>query len=120
MAGQFVINGATLKCPLCSSSGKLVVTHAKVHAQDTFWATEADNSKTNLVFAGVCTKWKKSPPPCAGVIAPTQWKGLVDSVYIDNKLALLESSTITCATGGVDISIPNTAQTDTPTDLPDF
>ncbi|TPN85421.1 PAAR-like protein [Aquimarina algicola] len=120
MPGQFVINGATLKCPLCSSSGKLVVSHAEVEMQDTQWATDADKSKSNLVFSGVCKKWKKNPPPCASVISPTKWKRTADSVAVDGKLALLDSSTIKCATGGKTITITNTAQIDIPTDLPDI
>ncbi|MBQ4822424.1 TIGR02594 family protein [Aquimarina sp. MMG016] len=120
MAGEFVINGATLKCPLCSSSGKLMVSHAQVQMQDTQWATDADKGKANLVFGGVCKKWRKSPPPCASVIAPTKWKRTADSVAVDGRLALLSGSTIKCATGGVPISITNTAQIDIPTDLPDI
>lgn len=118
MAGQFVIHGAQIKCPLCSSSGKLIVSSTQSNLQDTTWATTADNSKSNLVFAGVCNKWKKNKPPCASVIAPTKWKDHTDGVRIDGQLALLDSSKIQCATGGVDISITETAQTDTPTDLP--
>ncbi|WP_298319565.1 DUF4280 domain-containing protein [uncultured Aquimarina sp.] len=119
MAGQFVKNGATLKCPLCSSSGTLVVSHTQVQLQDTPCATNGDKSKSNLVFGGVCKKWRKSPPPCASVIAPTQWKGVATDVEIDGEFMLLEDSTITCSTGGVDIGIEDTAQMDVPTDLPD-
>ncbi|AXT50282.1 DUF4280 domain-containing protein [Aquimarina sp. BL5] len=119
MAGQFVKNGATLKCPLCSSSGTLVVSHTQVQLQDTPCATNGDKSKSNLVFGGVCKKWRKSPPPCASVIAPTQWKGVATDVEIDGEFMLLEDSTITCSTGGVDIGIDDTAQMDVPTDLPD-
>ncbi|WP_299223467.1 peptidoglycan DD-metalloendopeptidase family protein [uncultured Aquimarina sp.] len=119
MAGEFVKNGATLKCPLCSGSGKLMVSHSQVKLQDTQWATDADKSKTNLVFGGVCKKWRKSPPPCASVISPTKWKRTADGVAVDGRLALLAASTIKCATGGVPISIANTAQIDVPTDLPD-
>ncbi len=118
MAGQFVINGAQLKCPLCSSSGKLVVSSTQIELQDINWATDGDNAKSNLVFDGVCKKWRKNPPPCASVISPTQWSKTADSVTIDGQTALLEDSTIQCSTGGVDISVTNTAQTETPTDLP--
>lgn len=120
MAGEFVINGATLTCPLCSSSGKLKVSHTQVNMQDTPWATDADKSKANLVFGGVCNKWRKNKPPCAGVISPTKWKRTADSVTVDGRLALLAASSITCATGGVAIKIANTAQIDIPTDLPDL
>lgn len=119
MAGQFVKNGATLKCPLCSSSGTLVVSHTQVQLQDTPCATNGDKSGTNLVFGGVCKKWRKSPPPCASVIAPTQWKGVATDIEIDGEFMLLEDSTIMCSTGGVDIAIEDTAQIDVPTDLPD-
>ncbi|WP_051336214.1 PAAR-like protein [Aquimarina latercula] len=119
MAGQFVKNGATLKCPLCSSSGTLIVSHTQVQLQDTPCATNGDRTKSNLVFGGVCKKWRKSPPPCASVIAPTQWKGIATDVEIDGEFMLIEDSTITCSTGGVDIGIDDTAQMDVPTDLPD-
>jgi len=117
MAGQFVKNGATLSCPLCSSSGTLVVSHTEVQLQDTPCATNGDRSKSNLVFGGVCKKWRKSPPPCASVIAPTQWQGVATDLEIDGEFMLLEDSTITCSTGGVDIGIDDTAQIDVPTDL---
>ncbi|WP_299443249.1 DUF4280 domain-containing protein [uncultured Aquimarina sp.] len=119
MAGQFVKNGATLSCPLCSSSGTLVVSHTQVQLQDTPCATNGDRSKSNLVFGGVCKKWRKSPPPCASVIAPTQWNEVATDVEIDGEFMLLEDSTITCSTGGVDIAIDDTVQIDVPTDLPD-
>ncbi|WP_299261482.1 DUF3289 family protein [uncultured Aquimarina sp.] len=119
MSGQFVKNGATLSCPLCSSDGVLIVSHTEVQLQDTPCATNGDKSKTNLVFGGVCKKWRKSPPPCASVIAPTQWKGVATNLEIDGEFMLLEDSTITCSTGGVDIAIEDTAQTDVPTDLPE-
>ncbi len=117
MAGQFVKNGATLKCPLCKSNGTLIVSHTEVQLQDTPCATSGDNSKSNLVFGGVCNKWRKNKPPCASVIAPTQWSGVANDLEIDGKFMLLESSTINCATGGVDISILHTAQMDVPNDL---
>ncbi|WP_103866989.1 DUF4280 domain-containing protein [Aquimarina sp. I32.4] len=119
MPGKFVINGATLKCPLCSSSGTLVVSHTEVQLQDVPWATNGDRNKSNLVFGGVCNKWRKNKPPCASVISPTQWQGLASDVEIDGELMLVEDSTIKCATGGVDIAIEDTAQIDVPTDLPD-
>ncbi|WP_378172708.1 DUF4280 domain-containing protein [Aquimarina sp. SS2-1] len=120
MAGQFVKNGATLSCPLCSSSGTLVVSHTQVQLQDTPCATNGDRGKTNLVFGGVCKKWRKNPPPCTSVISPTQWAGVATDVEIDGEFMLLEDSTISCSTGGVDIVIDDTAQMDVPTDLPDI
>ena len=120
MAGEFVINGAALKCPLCSGSGTLKVSHTDVQMQDTPWATDADKAASNLVFDGVCNKWSKNKPACASVIAPKKWKRTADSVAVDGRLALLAASTILCATGGVPITITNTAQIDIPTDLPDI
>ncbi|WP_299190116.1 DUF3289 family protein [uncultured Aquimarina sp.] len=119
MSGQFVKNGATLSCPLCSSDGVLVVSHTEVQLQDTPCATNGDRNKSNLVFGGVCKKWRKSPPPCAGVIAPKQWQGVASNLEIDGEFMLLEDSTIGCATGGVNIVIKDTAQIDVPTDLPE-
>lgn len=120
MAGQFVKNGATLNCPLCSSSGTLVVSHTQIQLQDTPCATNGDRNGSNIVFGGVCNKWRKNKPPCASVISPTQWQGVASGVEIDGELMLVEDSTIGCATGGVDICIADTAQIDVPTDLPDI
>jgi len=117
MAGQFVKSGATLECPLCSSGGKLLVSHTQVQLQDTPCATNGDRSKSNLVFEGVCNKWRKNKPPCASVIVPTQWQNVASHLEIDGEFMLLENSTIGCATGGVVIKIDDTAQVDVPTDL---
>ncbi len=120
MAGEFVINGAKLECSLCSTEGKLTVTSTPVMLQDKTWATEADNTKQNLVFEGVCKKFKKNPPPCKSVIAPTSWQNNANGVEIDDQIALVEGSTIKCSTGNVDITITDTMQKDEPTELPDI
>ncbi len=119
MADKFAIDGAIIKCSLCTKpQGKLVVTSNEMFLQDKFWATEGDKGKQNLVFEGNCTKWSKNPPPCQSVISPASWQKTADGVYLDGNKALLESSTITCNTGGVPISIEETTQTAVPTDLP--
>lgn len=119
MAGKFVIDGAKIKCNLCSKpEGKLVVTSNQIFLQDKFWATEADKGKQNLVFQGVCNKFRKNPPPCQSVITPAKWQQTAESVTIDGKLALVEGSKIMCATGGVPITISDTTQQAVPTDLP--
>ena len=119
MAEKYVIDGAKIKCSLCTKpEGKLVVTSNQIKLQDKFWATEADKGKPNLMFQGNCTKFSNNPPPCAGVIAPIQWQNTAMGITIDGKKALLESSTIMCATGGIPITIEDPAQKDTPTNIP--
>jgi len=119
MAGKYVIHGAKIKCPLCSKQeGKLMVTSNQILLQNKFWATEGDKGKQNLVFQGNCLKFSKNPPPCIAVISVANWQNTADSVDIDGKEALLESSMIMCNTGGVPITISDTTQKDSPTDLP--
>lgn len=121
MAGEFVIDGAKLKCTLCSKpEGKLVVTSNTVSLQDKFWATEDDKGKPNLIFQGNCLKFSNNPPPCTGVIAVTKWENTAIGVKVNDKAALLESSMIMCTTGGVPITIIDTTQQDIPTDLPEL
>jgi hypothetical protein len=118
MAGKYVINGAKIKCSLCTKpEGKLMVTSNLVGVQDQFWATEADKGKSNLLFQGNCTKFTNNPPPCMGVIAPIQWQNTAMGMKVNGKAPLLENSTIMCATGGVPITIADTTQTSVPTNL---
>lgn len=118
MAGKYVINGAKIKCSLCTKpEGTLMVTSNQLGVQDKFWATEADKGKPNLMFQGNCTKFSNNPPPCAGVIAPIQWQNTAMGVKVDGHAPLLESSTIMCATGGVPITIADTTQRSVPTNL---
>ncbi len=118
MAGKYVINGAKIKCPLCTKpEGKLMVTSNAVGVQGKFWATDADKGKPNLLFQGNCTKFTNNPPPCAGVIAPIQWQNTALGMKVNGNAPLLESSSIMCATGGVPISIADTTQRAVPTNL---
>lgn len=118
MAGKYVINGAKIKCSLCTKpEGTLMVTSNVVGVQDQFWATEADKGKPNLLFQGNCTKFSNNPPPCMGVIAPIQWQNTALGMKVNGNAPLLESSTIMCATGGVPITIADTTQQSVPTNL---
>lgn len=118
MAGKYVINGAKIKCPLCTKpEGKLMVTSNLVGVQNQFWATEGDKGKPNFMFQGNCTKFPNNPPPCMGVISPIQWQNPAMGVKVDGKAPLLDSSSIMCATGGVPITIVDTKQKSTPTNL---
>ena len=118
MAGKYVINGAKIKCSLCTKpEGTLMVTSNVVGVQDQFWATEADKGKPNLLFQGNCTKFTNNPPPCMGVIAPTQWQNTALGMTVNGNAPLLESSSIICTTGGVPITIADTIQKSVPTNL---
>jgi len=121
MAGKYVIHEAKIKCSLCSKQqGKLMVTSNQILLQNKFWATKADKEKPNLIFKGNCLKFSKNPPPCIAVISVANWQNTADSVTIDGEEALLESSIIMCNTGGVPITIEDTTQKDTPTNLPEL
>jgi uncharacterized Zn-binding protein involved in type VI secretion len=120
MAGKYVLDGAKLQCPLCSKKeGKLKVTSNKVKLQDKPAATEGDNGKLNLQFQGNCTHPQFSggpPPPCKSVISVVRWQNTSETKF-DGQKALVEGSTIMCQTGGVPITIKDTTQKATPTNL---
>jgi len=117
MAKSYVCNGAKIECLLCSKpEGTLLVTSNQVKVQDKFCATEADNTKANLVFEGTCIKSPNGTAPCIGVIVPDKWTNTADALIQDNK-ALLEDSIIMCNYGGVPIKIVDDKQIQQPTEL---
>lgn len=111
MAGKkYVRNNAKLECTLCTNpEGKLVVTSNEIKLQDQTWATVKDSQKVNLQFTGNCKKSDKSSVPCAALIAPVKWINTGEILIQGNK-ALLETSTIKCSYGGVDIKIKDHTQ----------
>jgi len=117
MGKNYVCNGAKIECLLCSKpQGTLMVTSNQVKLQDKFFATEADNTKTNLIFEGTCIKSPNGSAPCVGVIVPNKWMNTADALIQDNK-ALLEDSMIMCNYGGVPIRIVDDKQIQRPTQL---
>ncbi len=118
MAEKYVIDGAKVKCTMCSKpEGKLMVTSNTISIQDKFWATEDDKGKPNVIFQGNCLKFSNNPPPCQSVMALSQWQKTAIGVTIDNKAPLLENSLIMCTTGGVPVTIVDTKQKSIPTNL---
>lgn len=106
MAGKnYVCNNAKIECNLCTNpEGRLIVTSNDIKLQDKTWATVQDSKKANLQFTGNCKKSDKSSVPCAALIAPVKWIN-TGEILIQGHKALLESSTIKCSYGGVDIKI---------------
>lgn len=117
MGKNYVCNEAKIECQLCSKpEGTLLVTSNQVKVQDVFFATEADNTKANLIFEGTCAKSPGGSAPCIGVIVPDKWMNTADALIQDNK-ALLEDSMIMCNYGGVPIRIIDDKQIHEPTQL---
>ena len=118
MSGKkYVCNQAKIECQMCTNpQGTLIVTSNAIRLQGKFWATEKDKEKTNLIFQGTCKKSPQQSLPCISVIQPGQWQGTGD-VLVQGVKALLESSTIMCNYGGVQIKIKDDLQKSQPTSL---
>ncbi|SHL25703.1 DUF4280 domain-containing protein [Flavobacterium chilense] len=107
---KFVIDGAKLKCDLCTvPAGDLKVNYDTPSTQDKRTATVVEKDKTSLVFKGNCKKSPQSSSPCASVMKLADWKD-VGTVYFQDEFPLLLKSTIKCNYGGVDIKITDSAQ----------
>ena len=107
--------GAKLKCPFHPSPGTLIVTSNQVRLQGTIWATDADNSKQNLVFPGICLHPSNAATkaPCIVLIIPTRWSN-TGTVKVQNHKTLLKKSTNKCSISGQDITIIHEGQTSNP------
>lgn len=117
MEKNYVCDGAKIMCPLCTKpKGTLKVTSNQIKVQDKFFATEGDKSKLNLMFQGNCIKSPYQSSPCQAVITPANWQNTADAL-IQNKKALLETSTIMCSYGGISIRIVDDLQINQPTKL---
>ncbi|KQO22474.1 hypothetical protein ASF10_08845 [Flavobacterium sp. Leaf82] len=107
---KFVINGAKLKCELCTvPAGDLKVNFDTPTIQDKKVATVVEKDMKSLIFKGNCKKSPNSASPCASVMKLADWKD-VGTVYFQDKFPLLLKSTIKCEYGGVDIKITDSAQ----------
>lgn len=103
----------------CKKKRKLTVNSNQVKLQDKPSVTEGDNGKQNLKFQGNCTHPQFAggpPPPCKSVIQPGKWQKTSETKFDDQK-ALVEGSQIMCMTGKVPITIADTTQTATPTNI---
>jgi len=107
---KFVINGAKLKCDLCTvPEGDLKVNYDTPTIQDKKVATIVEKDKKSLIFKGNCKKSPNSASPCASVMKLADWKD-VGTVYFQDKFPLLLKSTIKCTYGGIDVKITDSAQ----------
>ncbi|OXG06459.1 DUF4280 domain-containing protein [Flavobacterium araucananum] len=107
---KFVINGAKLKCDLCTvPEGDLKVNFDTPTIQDKKVATVVEKDKKSVIFKGNCKKSPNSSSPCASVMKLADWKD-VGTVYFQEKFPLLLKSTIKCEYGGVAIKITDCAQ----------
>ena len=107
---KFVIDGAKLKCDLCTvPEGDLKVNYDTPSTQDKRTATVVEKDKTSLIFKGNCKKSPQSSSPCASVMKLADWKD-VGTVYFQDKFPLLLKSTIKCEYGGVAVKITDSAQ----------
>jgi hypothetical protein len=107
---KFVIDGAKLKCDLCTvPEGDLKVNFDTPTIQDKKVATVVEKDMKSLIFKGNCKKSPQSSSPCASVMKLADWKN-VGTVYFQDEFPLLLKSTIKCEYGGVDIKITDCAQ----------
>ncbi|WKL47767.1 DUF4280 domain-containing protein [Flavobacterium pectinovorum] len=107
---KFVIDGAKLKCDLCTvPEGDLKVNFDTPTIQDKKVATVVEKDKKSLIFKGNCKKSPNSSSPCASVMKLADWKD-VGTVYFQDQFPLLLKSTIKCEYGGVEIKITDCAQ----------
>lgn len=114
---KFVMNGALLKCTLCSNpQGKLKVTSNSILLQDMLWANTTDtNGAQNLQFDGVCnhTKYGNNKPPCKSVIQLKGWDKPA-TIGVQNAPAILKESKNYCVPhNNQPIEITNSGQTET-------
>lgn len=107
---KYVIDGAKLKCDLCTvPEGELKVNYDTPSTQDKRTATVVEKDKTSLIFKGNCKKSPQSASPCASVMKLADWKD-VGTVYFQDEFPLLLKSTIKCEYGGVPIKITDCGQ----------
>lgn len=107
---KFVIDGAKLKCDLCTvPEGDLKVNYDTPSTQDKRTATVVEKDKKSVIFKGNCKKSPQSASPCASVMKLADWKD-VGTVYFQDEFPLLLKSTIKCEYGGVDVKITDSAQ----------
>ncbi|WP_346881323.1 DUF4280 domain-containing protein [uncultured Algibacter sp.] len=114
---KYVCNQAKIECQMCTNpNGTLMVTSNMIKLQGKLWATEKDKEKVNLMFQGTCKASPHQSIPCIAVMQTGQWQGTSDVLVQDSK-ALLESSTIMCNYGGVQIKIKDDMQKSQPSSL---
>ncbi|OXG04389.1 uncharacterized protein DUF4280 [Flavobacterium araucananum] len=102
---KFVIDGAKIRCDLCTiPDGDLKTNYDAPSIQDKRVVTVVERDRTSLIFKGNCKKSFFRSSPCATVMKLGEWKN-PGTVYFQDELAVLLRSTIKCEYGGVDIKI---------------
>jgi hypothetical protein len=107
---KFVIDGAKIKCDLCTvPDGEVKVNFDTPTIQDKKVVTVAEKDISSLTFKGNCKKSPQSSSPCASVMKLGDWKD-AGTVYFQDQLPLLLKSTVKCDYGGTAIKITDCGQ----------
>ncbi|SFW25565.1 protein of unknown function [Sinomicrobium oceani] len=118
---KFVMNGARIKCDLCSKpEGKLRVTSNNLKLQDMLWANINDtNGAQNLVFDGVCnhSKYGDKKPPCKSVIQLKGWDKPASITVQDAPAIVMESRNYCVPHSNQKIEITDSGQTATESEI---
>lgn len=114
---KLVIDGAKLKCDMCTNPvGDLKVNFKTPTLQGKKTATVKEKDMKSLMFKGNCTKSPQSSSPCASVMQLGEWKD-VGTVKVQDQFPLLLKSTIKCNFGGSDIKITDCGQINEPSNI---
>ena len=114
---KLVIDGAKLKCDMCTNPvGDLKVNFKTPTLQGKKTATVKEKDMKSLIFKGNCTKSPQSSSPCASVMQLGEWKD-VGTLKVQDEFPLLLKSTIKCNFGGSDIKITDCGQINEPSDI---
>ncbi|RAV27887.1 DUF3289 family protein [Sinomicrobium soli] len=118
---KFVMNGARIKCDLCSKpEGKLRVTSNDLKLQDMLWANINDtNGAQNLIFDGVCNhgKYGDKKPLCKSVIQLKGWDKPASVTIQDAPGIVMESQNYCLPHGNQKIEITDSGQTATESEI---
>lgn len=106
---SYVVDGATLRCTLGSSSSSLSLPQGhQVYLRGKKQANAADHIPIrNIGCFGSCSR-SCPPPPCV-VATASNWINPKSDVYVGEDKALLNTSICFCSCGGV-ISITDDGQ----------
>lgn len=114
---KFVMNGAVLKCTLCSKpEGSLKVTSNSLKLQEMHWANVSDtNGAQNLIFDGVCNhpSYGNNKPPCKSVIQLKGWDSPGSTIVQDAPSLIMQSKNYCVPHGNHPIEITDSGQKNT-------
>ena len=105
----YVVEGATLTCTLGGNQNQLrIPTDPKIYINGKKQANIADHiGGFNIMSFGPCSR-SIPPPPCI-MATVNKWVNGKSNVFINDEMALLNTSINLCACGGV-ISVVNDGQ----------